>query len=283
METNSHIFNGLPIQTNKFYSNFFLGAQAARTWTHPYSVAWSKGGGNAHSWGISIGHCDEEQKVFGDPSNIIPGSPMRFFFSPIGIQSLVLSAGELGSNTILTTDTLTTFSINVNLQPSSGSSAKLTFPLVQGLDFITGHYSNRTPRVQTSVSFRTVEPAGSPRNGIFKYKALLEDGKSWLIYMTPDNGQDPKLQRVSNVHCQGQAGFSGIIHVAKNPAGAAADAIYDAATGAYPTATTVTGFVRERHESILSDGLREVDRTAAYSCLQCRTMLRLSTTPLEDR
>ncbi|EHL00549.1 putative endo-1,3(4)-beta-glucanase 1 [Glarea lozoyensis 74030] len=34
-----------PVSTNKFYANFFLGSQSAPTWTHPYSVAWSKGGG----------------------------------------------------------------------------------------------------------------------------------------------------------------------------------------------------------------------------------------------
>lgn len=38
-----------PIGTNKFYANFFLGSQSAASWTHPYSVAWSKGGGSTSS------------------------------------------------------------------------------------------------------------------------------------------------------------------------------------------------------------------------------------------
>lgn len=31
-----------PLQTNKFYANFFAGDQNNRTWTHPYSVWWPK-------------------------------------------------------------------------------------------------------------------------------------------------------------------------------------------------------------------------------------------------
>lgn len=209
-------------------------------------MAWSKGGGNAHSWGLSVSHVDDDQKVFGDPSSRIPGSPARYFLSAVANQSLVLSAAELGNTTVLTTDTLTAFSINVNLQPSHGSSSKLLFPLVQGMGFVTGHYSNLTPQVQTGVFFRTVEPAGSPKSGVFKYRAMLEDGKSWLIYVIPENGQDPRLQHISNVLCQGQAGFSGVIQVAKNPSGAVGEALYDASAGAFPTTASVAGVVKGR-------------------------------------
>ena len=54
---------GAPIPTNKFYANFFLGNHNQPTWTHPYSVAWSKGSGIAQSWGLSISHIDAEQRV----------------------------------------------------------------------------------------------------------------------------------------------------------------------------------------------------------------------------
>lgn len=235
--------NNLPVQTNKFYANFFLGGQGGYTWTHPYSVAWSKGGGNAQSWGLAISHYGEDQKVFGDPSNRIPGSPMRFFFSPVGIQSIILSATELGSSTSLTTDNLTAFSINVSLHPTKHTQSKITFPVLQGMGFVTGHYMNMTPAIQTSVYLRNMETAGSPKPGVFKYRLILEDGKLWLIYMTPDNGQDPKLQKVSNTLCQAQPGFTGIIQVAKNPIGPPGGAIYDAAAGAYAVGAKVSGSV----------------------------------------
>jgi endo-1,3(4)-beta-glucanase len=209
-------------------------------------VAWSKGTGNAHSWGLSISHADDDQKVFGDPSTRVPGNPARYFFSAVGIQSIVLSAAELGNSTTLSTDNLAAFSIDINIQPSNGSQSKLTFPLVQGMGFVTGRYVNMTPQVHSSVFFRNVQPAGSPKSGIFKYRVTLEDGKSWLIYVTPENGRDPKLQQSSNVLCQGPASFSGTIQVAKNPSGPAGEAIYDASAGSFPIAATVTGAVRGR-------------------------------------
>lgn len=52
-----------PIGTNKFYAGFFLGAQTDPVWTHPYSLQWSKGTGNAKSWGISIAHTTPEERV----------------------------------------------------------------------------------------------------------------------------------------------------------------------------------------------------------------------------
>lgn len=52
-----------PIGTNKFYAGFFLGAQTNPVWTHPYSLQWSKGTGNAKSWGISIAHTTPEERV----------------------------------------------------------------------------------------------------------------------------------------------------------------------------------------------------------------------------
>lgn len=52
-----------PIATNKFYAGFFLGTQSNAVWTHPYSLAWSKGTGNAKSWGLSVSHIEPDQRV----------------------------------------------------------------------------------------------------------------------------------------------------------------------------------------------------------------------------
>lgn len=52
-----------PIATNKFYAAFFLGTQSNAVWTHPYSLAWSKGTGNAKSWGLSVSYIEPDQKV----------------------------------------------------------------------------------------------------------------------------------------------------------------------------------------------------------------------------
>lgn len=214
------------------------------TFTHPYSVAWSKGSGNAQSYGLSVSHIDPDQRALGPQQSMIPGSPVQYFINPIGIQSLILSATELGSSTVLTTDSLQAFSANVNLQPATGSSGKIIFPLVQGMGFVTGIYTGLQPAVQSSIFFRSVVAAGSLKSGIFKYRITLEDSKSWLLYAIPANGVDPNLKLVSNTLLQGSPNFMGVIQVAKNPSGSASnEALYDASAGTYATSAQVSGSV----------------------------------------
>jgi endo-1,3(4)-beta-glucanase len=232
-----------PVSTNKFYANLFLGTQTQGVWTHPYSVSWSKGSGNAKSWGLAISHIDADQRANGPPNKALPGAPIQYFINPIGIQSIILSAIELGPPTSLTTNNLEAFSVNAVLSPQAGSLSSITFPLVQGMGCVTGIYNSLMPAVQSSVFFRTVTQVLSPRAGIFKYRVTLEDSKDWLIYAVSSNGQDPQLQLVSNTQLQGLRGWSGVIQVAKNPSGAYGETLYDGSAGVYPTAAAVAGSV----------------------------------------
>ena len=226
-----------PISTNKFYANFFLGSQTSGTWTHPYSVAWSKGGGSTQSWGISISHVDANQRVYGPNAT---ADPVEYFLNPIGIQSLVLSALELGTSTTLSMDTLTAFSANVNLLPSVEAPPAITFPLVQGMGFVTAIYNGGTPILQSGVLFNTITKATSnPLSGVTKYTILLEDGKTWLLYAT---GNPINFTIVNNTLVQATSNFNGFIQIAKNPGGQA-EALYDAACGAYATTATLSGSV----------------------------------------
>jgi endo-1,3(4)-beta-glucanase len=227
-----------PIGTNKFYANFFLGSQTAASWTHPYSVAWVKGGGQTGSWGMAISHMDANQKVFGpDPTQ----NPVHYFINPIGIQSIILSAVELGKSTTLTTDSLTAFSANVNLASSSGASPLITFPLVQGMGFVTAQYNGGTPLLQSNVFFSSITKISSdPRQGVKKFRIVLADGKTWLLYAYSSTGNDIDFTVVNNGLAQATSNFRGIIQIAKNPNGNA-DAIYDQACGAYPITTTLSG------------------------------------------
>jgi endo-1,3(4)-beta-glucanase len=229
-----------PIGTNKFYANFFLGSQTAASWTHPYSVSWSKGGGSSRSWGMSIQHIDANQKVFGpDPS----ANPVQYFINPIGIQSLVLSACELGASTTLSMDSITAFSANVNLLPNPSAAPAITFPLVQGMGFVTGIYNGGTPILQTGVFFRSIAKATTnPKSGITKYTVLLEDGKTWLLYAYSLDGKGLSFTVVNNSLAQATSNFNGIIQIAKNPGGAA-ESLYDAACGVYSTTANLSGGV----------------------------------------
>ncbi|WP_431308924.1 hypothetical protein, partial [Halalkalibacter flavus] len=89
---------------------------------------------------------------------------------------------------MLTTVAPLAFSANLTLQPGNGSTKQLIFPVVQGMGYVTGVYSNLQPLIQSSVFFRSVVSAGSPKPGIYKYRVTLEDSKSWLLYVTPSNG-----------------------------------------------------------------------------------------------
>lgn len=206
-------------------------------------MTWSKGTSNAKSWGLAVSHIDADQRVPGPPNTAIPRAPIQYFINPIGIQSLVLSAIELGPSTVLTTRSLEAFSSNAILSPQANSASSITFPLVQGMAFVTGIYNNLMPAIQSSIFFRTVTQVASPRAGVFKYNIKLEDNKNWLLYAKPNDGQDPRLQLMSNTLLQGLRGWSGTIQIAKNPAGSHGESIYDGSAGVFPTTAAVSGFV----------------------------------------
>jgi endoglucanase Acf2 len=50
-------------------------------WTHPYSVCWAKGAGNAKSWGLSISQVDREQLAFGPAT---PSGASQYYINPVG-------------------------------------------------------------------------------------------------------------------------------------------------------------------------------------------------------
>lgn len=82
-DTNLSPLGGLPtypLQTNKFYSNLFLGSQECQTWSQPYSIWWSKGRGNVKNWGMSVTHTERDGLAFGEQNQFAA----RYFFGPIG-------------------------------------------------------------------------------------------------------------------------------------------------------------------------------------------------------
>ena len=192
---------------------------------------------------MAVSHIDANQRADGPRNRALPGAPIQYFINPIGIQSVILSAIELGSSTILTSNTLEAFSVNAVLSPRDGSTSHITFPLVQGMSFVTGVYNDLMPAIQSSIFFRSVTQVTSPRAGIYKYRLTLEDNKNWLLYSIPTDGQDPQLKLVSNTQLQGLRGWSGTIQVAKNPAGFDGESIYDKSAGVFPITANISGSV----------------------------------------
>ncbi|TKA72674.1 hypothetical protein B0A55_06283 [Friedmanniomyces simplex] len=236
------------LQTNKFYANFFLGDQTAGTWTHPYSVAWSKGAGETSSWGLAVSHIERDQLAgSGSRDPTIDAGAVGFFAAPVGIQSMVLSAAELGSNTTLTTDSLTSFSANVNLLAPGAQNPTITYPLVQGMAFVTGSYGGATPMLQSGIGITNLTYAGAVvSNTTYKYRASLQDGFDWLIYVTPPNANynEDSFTLLTSGEIQGPSGFGGHIQLAKVPANSTdAESVYDASAGVYPTTASISGSV----------------------------------------
>ncbi|KAF2848259.1 glycoside hydrolase family 81 protein [Plenodomus tracheiphilus IPT5] len=227
----------VPLQTNKFYANFFLGSQSFPVWTHPYSLAWAKGVGN--SFGMAVTHTVREQFAFG-PN---PNSP-QYFISPLGIHHLVLSAAELDQDTHLSVENLQAFSAYANLAAAPGSRVLMSFPCVQGMGFITALYDRAQPIITTGVFFRTLNYISVVNGVTHKYRLTLNDGSVWLLYATSIGSVGvPPFTLNSTSTITGPRGFKGMIQVTKNPSSWDGEAVFDSSAGAYAINATITGSV----------------------------------------
>ncbi|KAF5625161.1 glycosyl hydrolase family 81 [Fusarium sp. NRRL 25303] len=233
-----------PIQTNKFYANFFAKNQDNATWTHPYSIWWSSDPVK-QGYGLSISHTDRDEFIYG------PGDPVKTFEDPAFRQSIALSARELQNGTVLTTDSLTAFSANVNLAPRRGAKPLISFPVVQGMAFVTGVYSNATVVIQSQKRLSNITnlhlSPGDTSPFVYGWSVRLGDGSSWLIYLTPTClSERPALQITDKGTISGPKHFDGIVQVAKNPAGAAGIDVFSKAAGVFAVGATISGTVSRR-------------------------------------
>jgi endo-1,3(4)-beta-glucanase len=236
-----HIVDGdVPIQTNKFYANFFLGTQGNPVWTHPYHLVWAKGNGETGSFGMAISHTERQQFAFGPPES---GNTPQYFISPLGIYHMVLSAAELGQDTVLSAEELTAFSVYANLAPSSNSRVIMSLPVVQGMGLVTAIYNDARPVIRSGVFFRTFDYV-SVSDGTYKWRVTLNDNSHWLLYVTPlASSGIPPFTLVDSSMISGPPGFIGMIQVAKNPSADVGEEAFDSAAGAYAANATISGSV----------------------------------------
>lgn len=184
---------------------------------------------------------------------------MESFEDTFFVQSISLSAKELGNGTVLTMDSLTASSVNVNLAPTRGAEPLITFPLVQGMGFVTGIYNNAAVYLQSGVGFASISSSITINNNgtgfqasdaaVYGWSVRLNDGSTWLVYLTssvtkPGTILAPPTLRITNSRTLvGPEGFSGTVQVAKNPLGESGYPIFNAAAGAYPETGEVSGSV----------------------------------------
>lgn len=230
-----------PLHTNKFYANFFLANQTHPVWTHPYSVTWAKGRNDSDVWGMSVSHIERKQVVFGPEGQV----PPQFYVNPLEFRSIVLCAAELGPSTVLTTDTHQAFSVNANLLAHAGGPPLISFPLIQGMGFVTAVYNAASVVLRSGIFFRELVYVGDiTEKKSFKYRIKLADGTNWLIYVTPNVAEAsgiPAFEIIDSTEIRGPKGFQGTIQVAKNPAGHDGEVAYDSAAGAYAISATLSG------------------------------------------
>jgi endo-1,3(4)-beta-glucanase len=227
------------LQTNKFYSGFYLEDQKTPVYTFPYSLQWAKGGGAAESWGISISHIEASQRVFGE---IEHNGAVAYYLNPVGIESMILSATELGAETVLEMEGLTAFSTRALLKASAGGDPVVALPLVQGMPYITGEFNGGHPMLQTGVYFRSMTRVETdPKAGVAKYNFLLEDDTTWIVYGYSTSGEALNLELTNQGLAQSVAPFTGVLQIVKNPG--EADAALDSGAGIYPTGVELSGSV----------------------------------------
>ncbi|KAF1969517.1 endo-1,3(4)-beta-glucanase 1 precursor [Bimuria novae-zelandiae CBS 107.79] len=225
-----------PIQTNKFYANAFLGKQDQPIWTQPYFLWWGRGGSNPDpnqfaTWGMNVGHVESGDLLFG------PGDPPKYYSAPRK-QSVMLGAKELDGETVLTTDTHLPHSVNINLRRGTAAdSPKITFPVVQGMSFVTAGYQNASPFLQTAGKGfvgNISNPVLIGRSTKYRFKDC--DRREWLIYINPASGLEydaTKLTRIDINTILFSPKFNGTIQVARAPPGTDAEALYDKSKGTF--------------------------------------------------
>jgi endo-1,3(4)-beta-glucanase len=230
-----------PLQTNKFYTNLFMGNQTSPVFTFPYSLAWAAGTGPAASWGMAISHIDASKRVFGP---VEYNNAAKYYLNPIAIQSMIISATELGKNTVLTTDSGTQLYVKAALRKDKNSSPSIIFPITQGMVFTTAYFSGSTPMIQSGVFFRSMTRVSKdPKTNVRKYNFVLEDGTTWRLYAYKTSGDPLDLQLTNNGLAQSKKRFTGYIQIAKDNNMSKSQAVLDNGCGVFPNGVDIQGSV----------------------------------------
>ncbi|KAF9431464.1 hypothetical protein BGZ76_000273 [Entomortierella beljakovae] len=250
------------LPTNKFYENLILGDSHAPIWTHPFGLRWDSRG--PMQQGLGISHIDDSMKSFGpteeirhieektgkdsDEGDDFHKERTRFYLNPF-LVSMGFSAAELDERHDMTVGDFGEFGCTMLLVPFEEMKrgklnvprASIRVPIVRGMAFVTALYKNMTPQIFSNILVRTLsQDSKSSPNGWVKYRFLIEDGNTWLLYAKPELNSSPPLvlEKTSSGLVTATSGkFTGQIQIAKLPIGneAEAEAIYDKAAGVYPT------------------------------------------------
>jgi endo-1,3(4)-beta-glucanase len=196
--------------------------------------------------------------------------PVQFYINPPDIKYFVFSAVEFKNKiTTITADSSTQMSVNLNVHADrakfGNTTKKITFPLVQGMGFVTAQYSNLVPVLGSEIFFRGVKEVSAPRRGMQKFQIELEDRRIWLMYVISSTGSSRFQYDMSENKRKllGRGPFTGIIQIAKLPKLVVElESVIDSAAGAFPTAATLSGTVNGSSGRYTFDYTRQGDNNA---------------------
>lgn len=178
-----NVSNTTPLQTNSFYSNMLVGDQTTPVWTYPYCV-WNN---TSDYYGLAMYLGLESDRVFAS------GNPPEYFYTPIGIQEIVLSSSDFTSMPTFSLTNTSKFAATARFSSTTVDGSYFECPLVQGMGFVTAIYYNLIPKLYTLIGFASVTGQTSPRGGINKFKITLHNNRVWFLYINMPRGKTVSL------------------------------------------------------------------------------------------
>lgn len=237
--------DGVPYETNKFYSNLFLGEQTDMIWSYPYGMFWK----TQDYYGFGIQHTNASDRVFGSTDTNNEGVS-SYYFNPTGNAELIFSSTSFSnSSNHMSVSNMRSMSALVQLSESSTvGSDYVDIPIVQGMGLVTAIYNgDLVPMLNSLIGVEdlTVETSSALSENISKYRATLFNGVEWLIYVTvPSGSKKFNLTAESPYKITGSTAIDGlIIQIAVAPESSSAEGYYDEAAGMYATDASVEGTV----------------------------------------
>lgn len=257
------VTNNIPIETNKFYANLFLGNQDNMAWTFPYGVFWDK----STRFGLGVLHTDVNLRTFG-PTNS-NGAASYYFNVPL-LEELVFSATSFSaSNIAMQVNQMTEFSARVTMSDGLSPSNFIEFPLVKGMGFVTAIYhGGLSVRISSIYSFTSLTKETTTSNTLVLYRVTLNSGTQWLLFVKlPSSSSNFELS-ISNNVITGSGSLDGvIIQAAVAPSDSSLEAYYLASAGTYVTTAKVTGSL------LCTAALYSFDYTTAGSSVANKPLL----------
>ncbi|KAH3660410.1 hypothetical protein OGAPHI_006996 [Ogataea philodendri] len=219
------------VQTNNFWGNLTLDDQTSYVFTHPYSIWYST---KTSYQGLAVSHQTAAQRIYGDTDTEGAAS---YFYAPSGNICLCLGSTDFDDGTSIKLANLKKMSIDVTI--ASKSAGSLTASLVQGMGFVSAVYNDLIPELHSGVGIKSVNGDTAPRTGTDKYKIVLNDGATWVMYVTfTDNQTCSFALKDTNTIVGSNSINNCVIQIACGD-----DSSYDKAAGCYPTSSTLSASI----------------------------------------